>query len=439
MIKPRNEQLNLSMASLPDDAKLTVEQKNILDILQLLLSSKSQGDTLDDFIDYLYRRFSGTEMVLFAFHGEDQIHVARSLPELDGNICDESFPALSSQILTELDDLDNNAKWCQSYRSYFPHVSSCLQVKISVGACRYVLLIWNEDGRKFNSTELNQLLFGMESAQLVMSYLVSMEDNDQSDDSLYQRDKLASLGKLAAGVAHEINNPLGFVMSNFSTLASYVNNLKKVFYENEQLAGKQQLMHDLMHETDEILTETMEGLTRIQNIVSSLNVYSHSDPVNYNLVDLRDVVESALSLIFGELKLKAHIEYKMPATPYYVLGQVTKLRQVVIDIVVNALQSIHHENGRISVNLCSEDNGLSPRKRNVLLVIRDNGKGIPEQDIDLVFDPFFTTKQVGDGAGLGLSVAKEIIDDHQGTITIDSQTDSGTQVAIRLPGVAGKS
>lgn len=435
MTRPEINHSNIKATSLPKDVRLTVEQKYTLDILQILLSSQSQENTLDDFIDYVYRRFSGTEMVLFAFHGEDRLHVTRSRPVLSGSVLDESFPALSSQVLVEFDDLDSHSRWCQYYQPYFPHVSSCLQVKITVATRRYVMLMWHEDGRRFSSQELNQLLFGMESTKLVMAYLSSIEDNYYREDNLYQHDKLASLGKLAAGVAHEVNNPLGFVMSNISTLASYLAQVKKVMATDSVASAH---LHHLLQDSDELLSETMEGLTRIQNIVASLNAYNHSDPINYHLIDLRDVIESALSMILGELKLKAKIEYLSPESPYYVLGQISKLRQVVIDVVVNALQSIQHEQGEVSILLTYEDNGLAPRKRNVLLVIKDNGKGIAEQDLDCVFDPFFTTKQVGSGAGLGLSVSREVLDDHHGSISIDSREGVGTQVEIRLPCVVGK-
>lgn len=435
MTRPEINRANINAISLPKDVRLTVEQKYTLDILQILLSSQSQENTLDDFIDYVYRRFSGTEMVLFAFHSEEQLHVVRSRPVLSGTVMDESFPALSSQALVEFDDLDSNPRWSRYYLPYFPHVSNCLQVKITVATRRYIMLLWHEGGRRFSSQELNQLLFGMESTKLVMAYLVSIEDNYYRQDNLYQHDKLASLGKLAAGVAHEVNNPLGFVMSNVSTLASYLGDVKEVLAKAPQLSGN---LQNLLQDSDELLSETMEGLTRIQNIVASLNAYNHSDSVNYHLVDLRDVIESGLSMILGELKLKAKIEYFSPETPYYVLGQISKLRQVVIDVVVNALQSIHHDKGEVTIILTYEENGLAPRKRNVLLVIKDNGKGIAEQDLDCVFDPFFTTKQVGSGAGLGLSVSREVLDDHNGTIVIDSQQGTGTQVEIRLPCVVGK-
>lgn len=433
---------NLNAGKLPPAAQLTAEQKYTLDILQILLSSRSQEQTLDDFIDYVYRRFSGTEMVLFAFHSEDSVHVVRSRPELSGQVRDDSFPALSSQALVEFDDLDSHPRWCKHYQAYFPHVASCLQVKICVATRRYVMLLWHEDGRRFTAQQLNRLLFGMESTKLVMAYLVSIEDNYQHEENQYQHDKLASLGKLAAGVAHEINNPLGFIMSNVSTLASYFSEVKTALLASDFPSGiksnEDERLQGLLRDSDDLLSETMEGLTRIQNIVASLNAYNHSDPINYHLVDLRDVVSPALGMILGDLKLKANIIYELPEAPFYVLGQISKLRQVVIDIVVNALQSIHHNNGEVSIMLAYEENGLSPRKRNILLVIKDNGKGIAEQDLDCVFDPFFTTKQVGSGAGLGLSVSREVIDDHHGTIIIDSQEEVGTQVEIRLPCVVGK-
>ncbi|UXH29911.1 MULTISPECIES: sensor histidine kinase [Vibrio] len=133
------------------------------------------------------------------------------------------------------------------------------------------------------------------------------------------------------------------------------------------------------------------------------------------------------------MKLKVRLNYEPPQIPFYVLGQTHKLQQVLINLLVNALQSFSQTDGEVNVALYMENSLLIENKSSVCLSVCDNGKGICPEDLVYVFDPFFTTKRIGDGAGLGLSVAKEIIEEHLGKIEIQSTIGQGTCVYIRLP------
>ncbi|HCJ6855683.1 TPA: sensor histidine kinase, partial [Vibrio cholerae] len=244
-----------------------------------------------------------------------------------------------------------------------------------------------------------------------------------------QEEKLASLGKLAAGVAHEINNPLGFVMSNFSFLNEYVAQIRQ-HPQIQPIADPR--LHEMIADSEAILMESLEGLSRIKNIVSSLNVYSHTHE-NMAEIDMRDVLSSALALIIGDLKYRAQFVYPAPEKPYYIRGSYNKLQQVFINLIINAVQSVSAtQEGVVRLELCEvrwPGEGI-PR---VQVLIEDNGKGISAEHLEKVFDPFFTTKKVGDGAGLGLSVAREIIEEHHGKIKLCSTEGVGTRVFVTLP------
>ena len=254
-----------------------------------------------------------------------------------------------------------------------------------------------------------------------------------------QSEKMASIGQLAAGVAHEINNPIGFVSSNLGTLEKYVAKLHEfISFLNEELmehlnpdqqeqvaARRKQLKIDMvLEDIDDLLAESRDGTERVGKIVRDLKGFSRVDEAEHKMANVKECLESAINIAWNEIKYKATLERDysdLPDIPCYP-GQ---LNQIFVNLLVNAAQAIESQ-GTIGVKTWSTDD-------QVFVQIRDSGCGISEEHCTRIFDPFFTTKDVGKGTGLGLSITYDIIKKHQGEISVDSQVGKGTCFTIRLP------
>jgi signal transduction histidine kinase len=261
---------------------------------------------------------------------------------------------------------------------------------------------------------------------------------EQAQVQLVQSEKMAAIGQLAAGVAHEINNPIGFVNSNVGTLTSYINDLLKLVdsYEANEAqlpvaqrdalaALKTQI--DITYLRDDIgnlLQETKDGLQRVTRIVADLKDFAHIDESNWQQGNVEQGLDSTINVVWNELKYKANVikEYSHPPTIECILPQ---LNQVFMNLLVNAAQAID-EQGTITIRTGSKG-------EEVWVEIVDTGKGIPPEILPQIFNPFFTTKPVGKGTGLGLSVSFSIVKNHSGRIEVESKVGEGTIFRIRLP------
>jgi two-component system NtrC family sensor kinase len=250
-------------------------------------------------------------------------------------------------------------------------------------------------------------------------------------------EKMASLGQLAAGVAHELNNPAGFVYGNLDLLADYLAQLEKLITAYDHLAIskedslllatiKEEINYDrLIPDLRSILADCREGSQRICGVVKNLRLFSRLDEAELKRIDIHDGIDSTLRLLSryyssGQLILRK--EYgDLPQVTCYA-GQ---LNQVWMNLLVNAAQSVRG-NGEVTVSTkCDGDS--------IVVAISDTGKGIPEEQLSRIFEPFFTTKPVGEGTGLGLSISYGIIERHDGTITVTSTVDVGTTFTVRIP------
>lgn len=273
----------------------------------------------------------------------------------------------------------------------------------------------------------------------IEALLRKMED---AQNQLLQSEKMAAIGQLAAGVAHEINNPIGFVNSNVGTLKSYVEGLLAVVDAYEQserendsafervAAAKRAIDFDFVREdVAALLAESREGLERVKKIVQDLKDFSHVGEAEWQDADLNAGLESTLNVVSHELKYKADVvrQYGELPTVRCIAGQ---LNQVFLNLLVNAAQAID-THGTITVRTGSAGEW-------VWIDIADTGGGMTPEVQKRVFEPFFTTKPVGKGTGLGLSLAYDIIvKKHGGRFDIDSEPGRGTTIRIWLPRVAG--
>ena len=263
---------------------------------------------------------------------------------------------------------------------------------------------------------------------------------EQTQTQLLQSEKMASVGQLAAGVAHEINNPVGFVNSNLNTLGGYVDSLLQLIEAYEQADGiiaadaaSRERIERIKSEVDldflrddlpSLLKESSDGLDRVKRIVQNLKDFSHAGEGDWQLSNLQDGLESTLSIVNNEIKYKAQVvrEYaQLP--PVECLPQ--ELNQVFMNMLVNAAHAIETK-GTITVRTGAQD-------EQVWVEFEDTGKGIAPEHLSRIFDPFFTTKPVGKGTGLGLSLSYSIVQKHRGRIEVASEAGRGTRFRIWIP------
>ncbi len=272
-----------------------------------------------------------------------------------------------------------------------------------------------------------------EQAELIMKL-------EEAHDHLLQSEKMASIGQLAAGVAHEINNPIGFVNSNLGTLRSYVAQLLAVLaayadaeadlpQRSERLARVCELKREMdleyvKQDLPALMNESCEGIMRVRKIVQDLKDFSHVDAGEWLFADLHRGIDSTLNMVNNEIKYKAEVVKDYGELPQIeCLG--SQLNQVFLNLLVNAAHAI---DGRGTISIRTRAVGEW-----VQVEIADTGCGIPEQNLKRIFDPFFTTKPVGRGTGLGLSLSYGIVGKHHGRIEVESTPGKGTAFMVCLP------
>ncbi|NHC06459.1 PAS domain-containing protein [Azonexus fungiphilus] len=264
---------------------------------------------------------------------------------------------------------------------------------------------------------------------------------EEANNQLLQSEKMASIGQLAAGIAHELNNPIGFVHSNLGTLDGYLNDLMTIVDAYATAAQAQgddspglRAIAQLREERDfdfiredifKLLAESKDGLGRVRKIVQDLKTFSRVGEQEWQEADLHQGIDSTLNIVWNELKYKCRVvkEYgELP--PVYCL--ISQLNQVFMNLLVNAGHAIEQQ-GTITIR-----SGRLDGER-VFIEIADTGCGIAPENQRRIFEPFFTTKPIGKGTGLGLSVSYNIVQRHQGEITVDSVPGQGTTFRIVLP------
>lgn len=252
-----------------------------------------------------------------------------------------------------------------------------------------------------------------------------------------QTEKLAAIGQLAAGVAHEINNPIGYVYSNLRTLAGYLADLRQIIDAIDHVSDlealrqlKKTLDYDFIrNDVNGLLSESAEGIERVKQIISALKDFSRKDEMCLQQVDLHNAIETTLSVAWNELKYKAEITKEFGDLPLVTCHR-GQINQVLMNLLVNAAQAIEGF-GKITVRT-----GVSEDR--VWIDIADTGTGIDPMLVNRIFEPFYTTKGVGQGTGLGLALAHHIVHQHGGEIKVTSEPGVGSCFTVWLP-IAGPS
>ena len=268
---------------------------------------------------------------------------------------------------------------------------------------------------------------------------LSNDQLEQAQNQLLQADKMACIGQLAAGVAHEINNPVAFVSSNLHTMRLYADRLLRLaqahelaraFPANADIAADLACVHAdveldyLKHDLPQLLAESAEGLLRVKKIVNDLKDFSRVDQSDWQQADLNAGLESTLNVVRHVVKHKAELLWQLaPLPPVTCLAG--QLNQVFMNLIVNATQAITGH-GRITLSSGSQDDW-------VWVQVDDTGCGMPPEVQRRVFEPFFTTKGVGKGTGLGLSLSFSIVKRHGGEIQIRSAPGLGSSFRLWVP------
>ncbi len=267
----------------------------------------------------------------------------------------------------------------------------------------------------------------------------------ETQAQLVQTEKLASLGQLSAGIAHEINNPLGFIANNFDILSQYIESYRSLLKEMQKLKDavvnkdiekslsiveeidclEENVNFDFISkDIQSLIKETRKGADRIKKIVLDLKMFSRKDEGQMELHNIEEIFEGVINIIWNEIKYKAELKKDYGGVPL-VRCNAQKLGQVFINLLMNASQAIEGK-GEIFIKTFEKN-------KKVYIEISDTGSGINKEDIKKIFDPFFTTKEVGQGTGLGLSIGYEIIKKHNGDIRVESEVGKGTKFIIELP------
>jgi len=249
---------------------------------------------------------------------------------------------------------------------------------------------------------------------------------------LYQAEKMASVGQLAAGVAHEINNPIGFIQSNLVTAQSYVNDFSELTkqveagtkVDNMQGFLKEKDMAFVLEDFQVLLTESIDGARRVSAIVKDLKGFSNIDRGEEEVVNVNEIIQSVCNISLPQINKNAELTLVLVTLPL-TRCRPGHLGQVFLNILLNAAKAIK-EKGKISVESLLKDDRIVVR-------ISDTGSGISEENMKRMFDPFFTTADVGDGTGLGLTVCRDIVKAHGGEIEVESTPGKGTSFSIVLP------
>jgi two-component system NtrC family sensor kinase len=257
---------------------------------------------------------------------------------------------------------------------------------------------------------------------------------------IFQQEKMASIGQLAAGVAHEINNPMGFISSNLTTLNKYIDRLSEFIAAGDQALAecsdpaatiklngvRKRLKIDyIMDDSRQLIVESLDGAGRVRRIVQDLKSFSRVDQTECALINLNETLETTINIAWNEIKYVATLNREFGDIPQIKCFP-QQLNQVFLNLLVNAAHALGENQGTIAIRTWSDAD-------RVFVSVTDTGCGIPEEIRKRIFEPFFTTKEVGKGTGLGLSISYDIIRKHGGEIQIESEVGIGSTFTVSLP------
>ncbi|GGF70490.1 sensor histidine kinase [Alteromonas lipolytica] len=416
----------------------------LLNGLDAIMSSSHRSEVFARLFEVI-REILPCDQILIAHYDEQQSTV---IPVSSSDEGQHYSPLRYSDLTDVFEDTMNifNVSlipgWPQHLGNWLPEANSVLIHPVSTSQARYIWLVADRNIGAFTkqfeeifvsfSAFVANTLSHFEQHRLMRERETLLEERQRIEKTMINQEKMAALGQLAAGVAHELNNPLGFINSNLSSLQDYLSDIhgfiKKSTQTSPQLQEeyKKREMDYILTDTDDLLDESLEGIRRASDIIANLKSFSHPDEKTCTKIDLNRVITQALSIVKTQAKTVVEISFTPSETAADVMVNANQLAQVFINIVTNAIQAISDRYGKISLAVQLQDKTVDCR-------ITDNGSGIPETVMNKIFDPFFTTKMVGVGTGLGLSISKAIIEQYGGELRLESSNPQGTCFLVRLP------
>lgn len=413
-------------------------------------------DTLSQAVDQAPRTPETTPLLeqasSLANHGRTILRQRELVGQLMEEIQAIPIPQALERMTDEVDsDINAQRGDTDRYRLYLVAYSALLLLAVFYFAVSLVRSFRKLAVANRSLSEANETL---EDRVVVRTLELSqaLEDLKSSEASLVQSEKMASLGQMVAGVAHEINTPLAYVRSSLETVESNITTSPlRVFYESaeklvqlmradganesdiaeqfmraaeasDQLGGEGSLLFD---EMGSLVKDGIYGVDQIRELVVNLKNFSRLDKSRVSRYQLEEGVESSLLLAKHEVKHRRVVR-RFQSVPS-VHCSPSQINQVLLNIITNAVHATEDGTGTLVIST------YQPDANHVALSIADNGRGIPPEVMDRVFDPFFTTKDIGQGTGLGLSIAYKIIQQHGGTIQVDSPANLGTRFTLTLP------
>lgn len=439
-----NEQLHEKLLQLSYEKKQLERFKYlnelILSGLNAILSSDKHDEIFEKLFAVIHEVIHCKHIVLLLVDdNRQQLELIRTTNE---QLPFETIPLAAIQNLTEntlnffnIQDLP----WWQTYfYDVFKSMNSLLSHPFHTSQSHYVLLLLSDKRGAFSS-HIQELLSSFTSfvantlTQIETRKLISERDQllqrqRRIEQSLLQQEKMASLGQLAAGVAHELNNPLGFIYSNLNTLKVYLADLEQAFTAHKTAVKPTQDIEFLLNDGKDLIDESLEGARRARDIINNLRTYAHPDDSSTSKVPLNQLLDSAVRIAKTQIKHNSRVELKLCPENPFILANANQLNQVILNLIINANQAVLEGKGLITI-------ASGVISNNCFFDVIDNGCGITEDVQSKIFEPFFTTKDVGEGTGLGLSLSKAIIEQHRGEIELQQSSSEGSTFKVTLPRV----
>ncbi|MET0963569.1 MAG: ATP-binding protein [Noviherbaspirillum sp.] len=295
---------------------------------------------------------------------------------------------------------------------------------------------YEELQRKHAELQASEARYRKLAAQLEQRVKAQVEKIERTQRQLYQAEKMASVGSLAAGMAHEINNPIGFIRSNLVSACAYFDKMKRALEALTRGHGGpvdpvwQGFDLDFtLEDFPVLLAESITGADRIARIVADLKAYASVDCLSSAKTDLNDAVRAAAAMLADQWPGKVSLEMDLAPLPQIDCDQ-SRMNQVLFSLIQNAYHALGNQGGAIRVASRAADG-------EICLDVRDNGSGIAPDILPRIFDPFFTTREVGKGMGLGLTVSRDIVAAHGGRIEVETEVGAGSMFSVRLPITGG--
>jgi signal transduction histidine kinase len=412
--------------------------------LEALLSSADNEELFGKLFDVMLKVIDYDAIFILQQHQElPNLQLLASAPVQQLSVAIPAA-AVSKLFLQDLNlfNLQQLDWWQQAMLPLSHDYQSALTFPLHTSHSAYALVLLSQRIGAFSSknaatlrsfsTFLASTLSQLEKRRLLEERDELKAQQQRIEQSLLRQEKLAAIGQLAAGVAHELNNPLGFIYCNLNTLQHYLQQYHSFVEQSISQYPQLSSLHTALQldyigrESRDLIEESLGGARRARDIINNLRTFSHPDDTSLHELDFCSILNDSCRIAQTQVKHNASLRLKLPDTPAPIQGNATQLGQILLNLINNANQAVTPGKGEIMLELSAQPGYW-------LLTIADNGGGIPDTAVGSIFEPFFTTKPVGQGTGLGLSLSRAIAEQHGGSLVLNSTSPLGSCFELRLP------